>query len=446
MHPATKRLGHRLVHAHTLALVAFVIVSVASLTRAQLVAQSSVTPAAASAVVERGRTVYQARCVECHGVSGRGDGPAAAHLTPAPRDLTSAKYKIRTTETGSLPTDDDLVRSVSLGLAGSAMPAWGTLVSASEIRDVVGYLKTLSPRFVSETPKVVNPGSGVAGSAARISSGRQVFEKLQCGKCHGNDGSGTGAVTTEFQDDWQHPLRATDLTEPWTFHGGATARDVYLRFRTGMAGTPMPSFADAASDTEMWELAHYVVSLARKPAWSMTADEIGALYSKREAEERTNPARRGAYLVETLGCAVCHSPTDPSGGVLPGMRLAGGLRLRIEPFGDYPTGNLTSDKETGLGNWTDAEIKQVLTRGILRDGTRLLPYPMDWASYSTMKPEDLSAIVAYLRTVPPVSNRVPKPTRTFLPVYLWGKFKYLMLGDDPPMVFFPGNAGAKGGR
>ena len=119
------------------------------------------------------------------------------------------------------------------------------------------------------------------------------------------------------------------------------------------------------------------------------------------------------------------------------MRLAGGLRLHIEPFGEYPTGNLTSDKETGLGNWTDAEIKQVLTRGILRDGTRLLPYPMDWASYSTMKPEDLSAIVAYLRTVQPVSNRVPKPTRTFLPVYLWGKFKYLMLGDDPPMVFFP---------
>ena len=66
---------------------------------------------------------------------------------------------------------------------------------------------------------------------------------------------------------------------------------------------------------------------------------------------------------------------------MPGMRLAGGLLIRIEPFGDYPTGNLTSDKETGLGNWTDDEIKRVLTRGILRDGTRLLPYPMDWPSY-----------------------------------------------------------------
>jgi hypothetical protein len=63
-----------------------------------------------------------------------------------------------------------------------------------------------------------------------------------------------------------------------------------------------------------------------------------------------------------------------------------------------------------------------------------------------MTSEDLKAIVAYLRTVPPVSNRVPKPTRKFLPLYLWGKFTFLILGGDPPMVFFPGNAGVGGTR
>ena len=121
--------------------------------------------------------------------------------------------------------------------------------------------------------------------------------------------------------------------------------------------------------------------------------------------------KRGAYLVETLGCVQCHSPVDENKRMLPGMRLAGGMLIRIEPFGDYPTGNLTSDKETGLGNWTDDEIKRVITKGILRDGTRLLPYPMDWASFSTMTPDDLDAIVAYLRTVPPVSNKVPQAHR-----------------------------------
>ena len=130
--------------------------------------------------------------------------------------------------------------------------------------------------------------------------------------------------------------------------------------------------------------------------------------------------------------------------MLPGMRLAGGLLMRINPFGDYPTGNLTSDKATGLGNWTGDEIKRAITKGILRDGSRLLPFPMDYGSLSTLTADDLDAIVAYLRTVPAVSNKVPAPSRPFLPVYLWGKFRMLILGADLPMEFFPGNAGTKG--
>ena len=63
-----------------------------------------------------------------------------------------------------------------------------------------------------------------------------------------------------------------------------------------------------------------------------------------------------------------------------------------------------------------------------------------------MTPDDISAIVAYLRTVPPVSNKVPTPSRRFLPLYLWGKFRMLLLGNDPPIVVYPGNAGTAGGR
>jgi mono/diheme cytochrome c family protein len=264
--------------------------------------------------------------------------------------------------------------------------------------------------------------------------------------CHGTDGRGTGAATTEFEDDWQQPLPAADLSEPWTFRGGATSHDVYLRLRTGMDGTPMPSFAEAASDGEMWDLANYVVSLARKPVWSMTAAEVATLYAREDAEAKANPVKRGAYLVETLGCVLCHSPVDEQRRMLPGMRLAGGVLIRIEPYGDFPTGNLTSDKETGLGGWTDDQIKRVITAGTLRDGTRLLPFPMDWPSFSTMKPADIDAIVAYLRTVPPVPNRVPPPRYKALPAYLWGKFKLLILGDDPPIAIFTGNAGSPGGR
>ncbi len=393
----------------------------------------------------RGKAVYDSRCAECHGADGKGDGPAAAYLVPRPRDFSSGKYKIRSTETGSVPTDDDLIRSVRRGLYGSAMPGWDRILSDTEIRDVVEYVKTMSPQFATP-PKAVALGDGTPSSPESTTRGRQVYDKLQCGKCHGTDGRGAGAVATTFEDDWRQPLQSSDLTEPWTFHGGATSRDVYMRFRTGMMGTPMPSFADSANDTEMWDLANYVVSLARKPAWSMTAQEIAELYAREDADARANPVKRGQHLVDTRGCVLCHSPIDEKRRMLPGMRLAGGMRFRIEPFGEFPTGNLTSDKDTGLGNWTDDEIKRVITKGTLRDGTRLLPYPMDWPSFSTMKPADIDAIVAYLRTVPPVSNRVPRPKYKFLPAYLWGKFNMLILGGDPPMALYPGNAGTQGGR
>jgi mono/diheme cytochrome c family protein len=213
-----------------------------------------------------------------------------------------------------------------------------------------------------------------------------------------------------------------------------------------MTGTPMPSFADAASDVEMWDLANYVVSLARKPTWSMSADEVQQFYAKLDAEEKAGPVKRGAHLVTALGCIQCHSPVDAQKRVLPGMLLAGGVVVRITPFGDFPTGNLTSDKATGLGSWTDDEIKRVITKGIRRDGSRMLPFPMDYGSFSTLTPSDLNAIVAYLRTVPPVANKIPPPSRPFLPVYLWGKFQMLILGGDPPMAFFTGNAGSKGAQ
>jgi len=196
----------------------------------------------------------------------------------------------------------------------------------------------------------------------------------------------------------------------------------------------------------MWDLANYVVSLARKPVWSMTAEEVQQFYTKLDAQQKADPVKRGAELVQTLGCVLCHTPVDEHKRVLPGMRLAGGMLIQVNPFGNFPSGNLTSDKEAGLGSWSDDEIKRVITKGILRDGTRLLPFPMDYASFSTLTPADLNAIVAYLRTVPAVPNKVPPPSRPFLPVYLWGKFQLLILGGDPPMIFSSGNAGKMGAR
>jgi cytochrome c oxidase cbb3-type subunit 2 len=420
-------------------------VTAATIASAALFAVFTTLIRAQSAPPARGREVYDKHCAECHGTSGRGDGPAAHLMTPRPRDFTAGKYTIRTTETGSLPTDEDLLRSVRQGLYGSAMPGWQKLLSEADIRGVVDYVKTFSPRFAAEKPTPIATAAPVAASPESVSRGAAVYTKLQCEKCHGTDGRGTGAVTTIFEDDWRQPLRAADLTEPWTFHGGSTSNEVFMRFRAGMSGTPMPSFKDAAGDLEMWDLANYVVSLARKPVWEMSADAVTAFYARQAAEAKANPVKRGEYLVETIGCTLCHSPVDEQKRMIPGMRLAGGLRMQVQPFGEQATGNLTSDKETGLGSWTDDEIKRTITQGILRDGTRLLPYPMEWPSYATMSADDLNAIVAYLRTVRPVRNRVPKPQWTSLPVHLWGKFRMLVLGHFLPDDVLAGNAGPAAG-
>jgi mono/diheme cytochrome c family protein len=405
----------------------------------RLLAQRS---AAASAPDSRGKQVYDAHCVECHGPEGKGDGPAAHLMTPRPRDFTRGRYKIRSTESGSVPSDEDLLRTVRQGLYASSMPGWQKLLPDDDIRAVVEYVKSFSTRFAAEPPVAIPASATVPSSPQSILRGSAVYEKLQCGKCHGTDGHGTGAAVTSFEDDWAQPLNAADLSEPWTFRGGATSDEIYLRFRSGMSGTPMPSFKDSANDGEMHDLANYVVSLARKPLWDMTAEEAAAFYARQDAEAKANPVKRGQYLVDTLGCTLCHSAVDEHKRLIPGLRLAGGLRIHVAPYGEFTTGNLTSDKETGLGNWTDDEIKRVITKGTLRDGTRLLPFPMDWASFSTMKEDDLNAIVAYLRTVPPVRNKIPGPSWTFLPVHLWGKFNVLILGGDPPLTFYGGNAGS----
>src|SRR5229473_5730292 len=84
-----------------------------------------------------GARVYARRCAVCHGPDGRGNGPAAPSMIPRPRDFTLALFKYKSTLRSAPPTDEDLRRVVSDGLAASAMPAFGDLLTDGEIRAVV---------------------------------------------------------------------------------------------------------------------------------------------------------------------------------------------------------------------------------------------------------------------------------------------------------------------
>lgn len=388
-----------------------------------------------------GKSVYEAKCVQCHGLDGKGNGSAAALLNPRPRNFTDGKFKFRSTESGSIPTDDDLLATIQNGLHGSSMPDWKPFIKGDSLKAVLAYVKSFSPRFQNEKPKPVSLGSAVHSSAGSIAAGKRVFEKLQCGKCHGTDGAGTGAIASELKDDWGYNIAATNLTEPWTFRGGATARDIMMRFRTGIDGTPMPSYKGTASESDMWNLANYVVSIARKPAWKMNEQELKDFYIALDKKNKADPVAHGKYLVDVFGCGFCHSPIREDGSVIEELKFAGGQRWRLVPFGDFVSYNLTSDKETGLGNWTDEQLKKFITSGVRRDGSRMYPFPMPWSAYAGLKADDLNAIVAYLRTLPPVYNKIPDPKSANFFSYMWGKFKMLILKKDQPFLTYPGNAG-----
>jgi mono/diheme cytochrome c family protein len=123
-----------------------------------------------------------------------------------------------------------------------------------------------------------------------------------------------------------------------------------------------------------------------------------------------SPIERGRYLVEVLGaCGNCHTPKGPQGD-LPGKHLAGGVRV-TEEFGTWVTPNITPDLETGLGRWTDEEAIRAIREGRGRDGKTLGP-PMPFSLYRRLADTDVKAMVAYLRTVKPVQNVVPRSRYT----------------------------------
>lgn len=118
---------------------------------------------------------------------------------------------------------------------------------------------------------------------------------------------------------------------------------------------------------------------------------------------------RGKYLVGLAGCTDCHTPGYFLGKPDPARFLAGSdVGFRVPGVGTVVGPNLTPDKETGIGSWTTDQIIRAI-RGGVRPDNRVLSPVMPWSHYANLSSTDVSAIVAYLKTLPPVRNKVPGP-------------------------------------
>ena len=211
----------------------------------------------------RARPLYLKNCAQCHGEKGDGAGYATPHLFPTPRDFTTGRFKVRTTPSGALPTHQDLVNIIRRGMPYTSMPAWPDL-SDQEVSDLAYFITTFSPDFsnAENVPKPLEFPSAPATTQESIELGKKLYVETGCLKCHGNLGRGDGPSAPTLMDDFGQPIRAANLTQPWTFRGGPSREDIFRTMTTGLNGTPMPSFADSLMPEQRWAITDFIASLS----------------------------------------------------------------------------------------------------------------------------------------------------------------------------------------
>jgi mono/diheme cytochrome c family protein len=218
---------------------------------------------------EGGKQLFYRYCWGCHGFRGDGNGenwlPPSSWLGPylniQPRDFVAATFKCRSTPTGTLPTDQDLYNSLVRGFVNSAMPSWITLTDQNRA-DLVAFIKTFSARWKNEKPGdpiKVPPETKL--TVESIKQGQQLFQKLECWKCHGQEGRGDGPSASTLTDSNDQPIRPYNFAVGSRFKCGATNQDLYKIFITGLDGTPMHSFADVIKPEDAWDLVHFLRTL-----------------------------------------------------------------------------------------------------------------------------------------------------------------------------------------
>jgi mono/diheme cytochrome c family protein len=401
--------------------------------RARLAALALCLAAPASAVPPEDLALYGRWCARCHGERGDGRGAAAVALAfngTAPRDFTTGLFKFKSTPDASPPADADLRRVIRDGLPGTAMPYFADLLAEDEIARLAAVVRSFGPARAAAAP--IDLGPPFPDGPDVRQRGAALYAALGCPSCHDGEAS-------DLRNADGSPAVPADLTHPWTFRGGGAASDVAMRLATGIAGTPMPSYAASASREDLWAVAHHVRSLARAPSLEAAAVEL----ARRPPGDGEPLAARGEYVVKAGTCFLCHVQMNPDGSYAAGSFGAGGMRIEIATLGTVFSRNLTPDPATGLGGWTAEDVGRALRDGRSRDGRVLNVLDMPWTILAGLTDRDVAAIHAYLQTLPPVANLVPPPEDAGLAAALGTKLAMLVRGDQIGAGFFPGNAGTQ---
>lgn len=237
---------------------------------------------ARSVSLEQGRKTYATYCIGCHGEAGDGNGPAARFLNPKPRDFRVGRLKFASVAAGSSPRDEDYLRTINRGLAGTAMSAFN-LLNEDGKRSLVVYIRRL------QTGEAEPPGPAVqipedpwqAEPAKGIAEGQRLYHGMaSCFTCH--PAYVPKPKIAEFLKSYGIPVEGdfrdhlydavpkesewgADITPPNFLvdrvKAGFARDDLVRTIASGVGGTAMPSWAGALTPEQLWGLTYYVESL-----------------------------------------------------------------------------------------------------------------------------------------------------------------------------------------
>ena len=173
-----------------------------------------------------------------------------------------------------------------------------------------------------------------------------------------------------------------------------------------------------------------VVGISATIGWRPFIGPKKRALTDRKFEATPQRLKRGEYLSEHVaGCTYCHTPQEegPNGPELVRGKTGSGQFFNIPGFpGTVVAPNITPDRETGIGNFTDDQLARAIREGISHDGQTLFPM-MPYARFRRMSDEDLASVVVYLRALLPIRNALPR-TDIHFPV------KYLIRGVPEPVT------------
>lgn len=264
---------------------------------------------------------------------------------------------------------------------------------------------------------------GTVSAQPSLERGKYLVEGvLTCGNCHTPRGP-KGVLDTsrlhaggpQIWDTPEYTVRPSNITpDKDTGIGNWTAEDVKRSIRDGrrpngqQLSPQMPyGFYKIFTPSDLDAVVAYVMAQpavkhkVEAPVYKVKkmGVDIPPGAEKPMSEGALNdPVKRGFYLVTIGHCMECHTPLVDGRRDYKNALGTGGYPMK-GPWGVSVSRNITSHKQNGIGAWSDEEIKRAITKGVRRDGSKLLP-PMGYDWYATMTDADLAAMVAYLRTVP----------------------------------------------